>query len=217
METTILIAGTAGELYTELLNQSLSRQYNIAAALDPEAEHPVIEEDWAEMLQYFRWNKSSALSAKNLLLEVFSVVSELKEVFLIYQPPEDGRPLHEIPVVETERVLDHWVKGYLFFVKELLLHFQRRKKGILTFILQESYPSLSPLGLSTSAFFKGLGSALFNHYQNEPFALRGFHSQTSDIKDFISHLFSLEQRVDKTLGKWNKYSGKSSFWSFGRS
>jgi len=217
MEKAILIAGISGDLQTEILQESLSRRYKTAVALDPEAEHPPIGDDWEKLLRYFEWNKRSSLSAKNLVLEVLSFADSLEEVFLLFEPPKDGRPLHELPVAEIEGTFDGWMKGFLFLIKELILQFQRRKKGTLTLVQYEPTPLLTPLSLGSSSFFRAMGNALFTQYQNEPFVTRGFYSTAEEVKDFARYLLSLQEKPEKTYGKWTKYTGKTSFWSFRRS
>ncbi|MCX7786744.1 MAG: hypothetical protein N2442_03495 [Spirochaetes bacterium] len=217
MEKVILIAGISGELSTEMLQEALSRRFQTIVAMNPEAEHPPIGEDWERLLRYLEWNKRSSLSAKSLVLEVLSFADALDEVFLVFEPPKDGRPLHELPVAEIEKVFDEWMKGFLFLSKELIFHFQRRKKGTLTFVQYEPIPIITPLSLGSSAFFRAMGNALFTQYQNEPFIVRGFQSHTEDVKDFARFLLAPREKPEKTYGKWTKYSGKSSFWSFGRS
>lgn len=217
MEKAILIAGISGELQTEILQEALSRRYQTVVAMDPEVEHPPIGEDWEKLLRYLEWNKRSSLSAKNLVLDVLSHADSLDEVFLVFEPPKDGRPLHELPVAEIERTFDGWMKGFLFLTKELILQFQRSKKGTLTFVQYEPTPLVTPLALGSSSFFRAMGNALFNQYQNEPFILRGFQSTTEDVKDFARFLLAPREKPEKTYGKWTKYSGKSSLWSFGRS
>ncbi|GAB4221595.1 MAG: hypothetical protein Kow009_11710 [Spirochaetales bacterium] len=217
MEKAILIAGVAGELQTEILQVSLSHRFRTAVALDPEVEHPPIGEDWENLLKYFEWNKRSSLSAKSLVREVLCFSESLDEAFLVFEPPKEDRPFHEMPVSEMERTLDGWMKGFLFLGKELILHFQRQKKGMLTLVQYEPVPSLSPLSQASSSFFRAFGNALFTQYQNEPFVLRGFQSGTPDVKEFARFLISTREKPEKTYGRWSKYSGKTSFWSFGRS
>lgn len=217
MEKAILIAGISGELQTEILQEALSRRFQTIVAMDPEVEHPPIGEDWEKLLRYLEWNKRSSLSAKSLVLEVLSYTDSLDEVFLVFEPPKDGRPLHELPVTEIEKTFDGWMKGVIFLTKELILQFQRRKKGTLTFVQYEPAPVVTPLSLGSSSFFRAMGNAVFTQYQNEPFILRGFQSSTEDVKDFARFLLAVREKPEKTYGKWTKYSGKSSFWSFGRS
>ncbi len=217
MEKAILIAGISGELQTEIVQEALSRRFQTIVAMDPEVEFPPIGEDWEKLLRYLGWNKRSSLSAKSLVLEVASFTDLLDEVFLVFEPPADGRPLHELPAAEIERIFDGWMKGFLFLTKELILQFQRRKKGILTLVQYEPTPVVTALSLGSSSFFRAMGNALFTQYQNEPFVLRGFQSSTEDVKDFARFLLAPREKPEKTYGKWTKYTGKSSFWSFGRS
>ncbi|HOV38135.1 MAG TPA: hypothetical protein PLG79_05385 [Spirochaetales bacterium] len=217
MEKTILIAGISGELQTELVQEALSQRYRTAVALDPGTERPPIGEDWENLLKYFEWNKRSSLSARNLILEVQSFAEILDEAFFIFEPPPDGRPLHEVPIIEIESTVDEWTKGFLFLTKELLTLFQKKKRGLLTLVLHEHSLSVSPLSTGVVSCFRAMGSALFAQYQNESFTLRGFQSATRDVKDFVHFLVTTWEKPEKTFGKWTKYSSKGSLWSFGRS
>jgi NAD(P)-dependent dehydrogenase (short-subunit alcohol dehydrogenase family) len=216
MGKTFFVAGTEGNLTTDLVHAALTKKERVLATLDPRTEMPPIEQDWEGNLRYVPWNRPSPLSARNILLEGVTFLEKIDEAIVVHSAEEDGRPFHELSSADIERALDRSMKGFFFLLRELLGFFQRQKSGLLTLVEYDPAGRLHPLPYASSGTFRALGSALFAQYGNEPFILRGLTSAVTQPEEFARYILESCERPEKTAGRWTKYSGRTGLFGLGR-
>ncbi len=217
MGKTLLIAGSEGAFGTGLVQDLLTRGDRVAASLGPGAEHPPLEQDWRQNLRYVQWNARSPLSARSLVLETLNAFERIDEAAAVYAPEGEDGAFHELSSADIERAVDEKIKGYAFFLREILGLFQKQGSGVLTFVSYDGgLPVLSPLQAAAGGAFRALAAALFAQYRNEPVVIRGFYSAVPEAGEFRRYILGFSDRPDKTAGKWLKYTGLTSLLSFGR-
>lgn len=164
-----------------------------------------------------RWQRSSSISAKNLLLNIINEFDSLDEALLLQPPSLPAKLLHEVTTAEIEQGVDFWVKGNLFLLKEILDIFNRHRGGVLALINYSPHDStgiLPPLESALRGSFQALAKSLFSSYSRKNLYINGFESntvQSSDFSDFIRQ--TLQDRGRRVSGRWFRFQAKSGLFS----
>ncbi|HEB10614.1 MAG TPA: hypothetical protein ENI06_05310 [Spirochaetales bacterium] len=164
-----------------------------------------------------RWQRSSSLSAKNLLLSIINDFNNLDEALLLQAPSLPAKLLHEVATAEIEHGVDLWIKGNLFLLKEILELFNRGRGGVVALINYSPHDStgiLPPLESALRGSFQALAKSLFSSYSRENLYINGFESntaQSSDFADFIRQ--TLSDRGRRVSGRWFRFQAKSGLFS----
>ena len=152
-----------------------------------------------------RWQRSSSLSAKNLLLSIINDFNNLDEALLLQPPSLPAKLLHEVTTAEIEQGVDLWIKGNLFLLKEILDIFSRGKGGVLALINyspKDSTGILPPLESVLRGSFQALAKSLFSSYSREDFYINGFESNTAESGDFADFIRqTLQDRGRRVSGR----------------
>ena len=160
-----------------------------------------------------RWQRSSSLSAKNLLLSIINDFNNLDEALLLQPPSLPAKLLHEVTTAEIEQGVDLWIKGNLFLLKEILDIFSRGKGGVLALINyspKDSTGILPPLESVLRGSFQALAKSLFSSYSREDFYINGFESNTAESGDFADFIRqTLQDRGRRVSGRWFRFQAKS--------
>ena len=215
MAETVLIAPADSPLGTALVEQATEQGLQVIAAVRPEEALSKKDttgtdsnsEESARVLK-LPWNRRSLLSARNLLLEGLNAFEDIEKAIILHIAEADAKPLHELPPVSIETVVDSRIKSPLFLIKALIQYYLRRKEGILAFALYEpaSVP-LTALAASASAGFKALVASLLGIYQNEDFTINGYTSHSEEPEGYATFiLHSLTGRAKQTTGKWFRHN-----------
>jgi hypothetical protein len=110
-----------------------------------------------------RWNQSSPVSAKNLVLEADRLLNPLDEIWIclpnltVYE--EGG--LLSLPAIEN--VVNEHLRGILLLFREAQRFGQQRPISLRFFFLIENRNNVSPL---LSLVYEGLGAFLRSHQQS---------------------------------------------------
>jgi hypothetical protein len=164
-----------------------------------------------------RWQRSSPLSAKNLLLSIINDFNNLDEALLLQPPSLPAKLLHEVTTAEIEQGVDFWIKGNLFLLKEILYIFSRGRGGVLALINyspKDSTGILPPLESALRGGFQALAKSLFSSYSREDLHINGFESTTAQSGDFAHFIRqTLHERGRRVSGRWFRFQAKSGLFS----
>jgi NAD(P)-dependent dehydrogenase (short-subunit alcohol dehydrogenase family) len=169
------------------------------------------------------WRRRAPLSALNRLLSTLNAFDRVDEALVLNTPPGEKKLLHEIPLAGIEQALDHWVKGNLVLVREILRLFRRRKGGVLALINYsplETGGILSPLESAIWGSFQAMTDSLLASYAEDAFILNGFESHAARPGEFaefiLSSLRSAADRQEKggrITGRWFRFQVRSGLLS----
>ncbi len=219
MERHVLIAGRGSAVLEALVQEAIGAKARVLRTLDSGQDKPPVPEGSEDLLGLTIWNRRSPLSARSVVIRAANVLSNIDEAFIVYSSSDEKfRPFHELSPTDIELKVDSDVKGYLFLTKEVLAQLSRQRGGTISLVFQHPGAILgSPLEAVASAGFRSTGDELFMAYQNEPIILRGFESTAGDVNEFARYVFAAgTEKAERTRGKWQRFTGKSGLFSFGR-
>ncbi|MBI9103289.1 MAG: hypothetical protein JEY99_12805 [Spirochaetales bacterium] len=211
MEKTILFAGT-GSLCTALVDEYLSRGNKVVSAVfDNQKQEPGKNLENSRQLR-LPWAPGSSLSPRNIIMKGESEMGQYSEAFLIFPSGRTGESFHEISSAAIQKIIDYRVKSYLFFYKELLNYFIRKKEGEINAILySEEGEWQSPLNAGTFEMFKAVIHSSFAIYEREPFSITGFESGSRDLEGYKEFILNQKEKESRTKNKFHKFSDKGLF------
>jgi hypothetical protein len=218
----IFLAGNESALSRAIENETINRVEKFAAALIPNrlsgssaAKNSAQPNEKRIALD---WNPSSPISARTLVLAAENRLEHIDEAILVCSPPSIRSSAAEIALSDVEIMINDYVKGWFFLVKELASVFTSRKRGTLALI----YPDLSVagkedaadmLGPCALASFRAMTLGLLSAAHNEPYITAGFScSDTGNEAAFASFIFkNIDEITTRANGKLYKF-GKFSFF-----
>lgn len=208
MDGSLLLAGTSSPILESLARTAPSERLMVATERESEAEDQTI----------VQWNRRSPISARTLVLHGLTTLRSIDGAVLVYSVDRTKVPFHEQSAANFESRIDCELKGYLFLVRELLIHFVRGQNGSVDFVLHDPSEHLvDPVAAASAGAFRSMVQSLFVLYQNEPVLLRGFSSESERTEDFASFIWAtIEEKGDRASGRWNRFSGRAGLFSFGR-
>ena len=218
MEQSFLIAGNQSKLTSDLAQEALSLKHRVLATYEPETEGPIIPSGLEHNLHYVEWNRRSPISSRFVILQALNKEIELDHALLLFNPRQEKIMVHDLPSATIEEKIDFDAKGYLFLLKELINYFLKRRKGSITFVIQNTGPDvLPPIEAMLYGSFYNLAEAMFSCYENEPIVLRGIETKIAANRQLAEYIFqTIGEDQAKNRNKWLKYNGKTGLFSFGR-
>jgi len=194
MSSTVFIAGNApnsSPLAGRLINHYLDAGRKVVTASFSETRE-IPDNDDSGLLTAYTWVPGSSLSPRNILLQSLRDQGEAENSFLIYTAGKTGEPFHTASSASIQRLLDQKVKSYLFFWKELVGHYVNRRKGRLSVILHSEPGTLrDPINAGTYGMFRALITSSLQAYQQEPFRMGLFESESEDLEGYINHVLTI--------------------------
>jgi hypothetical protein len=213
----ILIAGIESSLSEAVAAEAEKKVEQYAAAFVPNRlmdlgrERPQPTEVRKARLS-LDWNPGSPISARTLVLAAENRLDHIDEAILVCTPPSVRRPSEQLAPMDIDIVVNDYIKGWFFLVKELTAAFKARNAGILALVLSDpsfknekkALPDL--LGPSVSASFRAFAQGLLAASLNKPYQILAFSSETGEDVEFAAYIFKIiEENNKRNLGKWNKY------------
>jgi NAD(P)-dependent dehydrogenase (short-subunit alcohol dehydrogenase family) len=214
MAEAVFLTGFSTPLGTILSRQFLAAGNSVIAAVANREEQIAPGESADDRLTLIPWNRTSPISSHNVMLEAFRRFERIDRTLIIFDTTKDNRALHELSLAEIGRYVDGRFKGIAFLLKEIILHYQRRKeRGEISLILHsEGAKVLPPLDGMGTGGFRSLGNSLFTFYQNEEITVNGFESSSSDSESYATFIVkTLGEKKGKTHGKWFKFQDRGSW------
>lgn len=160
-----------------------------------------------------KYNWRSPLSAPQVRTEAVNRYGGIDEAILLYEMKGENKPLQDLSPSSMEEEIDRGIKGTYFLLRELVNLFQRKRKGVLTFVLYQARETLhSPLGSTVMGGIQGLVNALFTIYQNESFAMNGVDIHSVSTEEAADYVWKIQkEKAHHSQGKWFKMSDRSGF------
>jgi hypothetical protein len=161
---------------------------------------------------YLDWNPSSPISARTLILAAENRIDRIDEAILVCSPPSVRCSAAELPLADVEILINDYIKGWFFLVKELAAVFSSRKNGILSLVYHDvpaakKDDAADILGPSALASFRALTQGLLAAAHNEPYITVGFScSDAGNEEAFSSFVFkSIDEVNSRNNGKLYKF------------
>ncbi len=206
---------TSGSRYSSLINRKI-KQSGESVILLTDGNEPPAEQAVKNELQVV-WNKRSPLSARNAVLSALNSCNSIDEAVLTYQPGGSNKTFHETSSAVYDLQVDRWIKGFGYLLKELIQLFLKQQHGQISFILDKNgMKVMTPLESAIFSYLKNLIQNLSVLYQNEPFNILCFESDTSRKDDFLDFFIKTSAETKHTPGKIYRFVDKKGLFDFTR-
>ena len=163
------------------------------------------------------WNKRSPLSARNSVLTVLNRHKKIDNAFIIYQPGSFNKTFHEISSPVYDLQIDRWIKGYGYLMKEIIQLFIKQQSGSVSLIIDTGgLKIMTPIESAIFSYLKALVQNLSILYQNEPFRIYCFESDSTRREDFTDFIFKTLEDLKHSPGKNYKFTDKKGLFDFAK-
>jgi NAD(P)-dependent dehydrogenase (short-subunit alcohol dehydrogenase family) len=213
----ILIAGTESSLSAAIAAEAGKRVEQAAVACIPShiagqgPERPLPFAGGPNLIA-LRWNPGSPISARALTLAAVNRLGHIDNAVLVCTPPSVRRQAADLNPGEIETIIDDYVKGWFFLVKELTLHMKTRGTGTLAMVLSGAGIAglrddvVDLMGPSVVASFSSFAQGLLASSFGKPYHTLAFFSETGEDAPFASFIFKhIDEGSKRSSGKWFKY------------
>ncbi|GHT87634.1 hypothetical protein FACS1894137_15180 [Spirochaetia bacterium] len=220
----ILIAGNESSLSAAIAAEAGKRAERFCAAFVPNhLPYPVERSAPKEErgLIPLAWNPGSPVSARALTLAAENHLGQISEAILVCTPPTVRKSAADLHAANIEIIINDYIKGWFFLVKELASVFKARKAGALALVLSDTSggggrddPDL--IGPSVSASFHAFAQGLMDS-PAEPYGVYGFTVPAGEDNALGAFVFKIIEEggspkgVRRNAGKWHKFGSRLSF------
>jgi NAD(P)-dependent dehydrogenase (short-subunit alcohol dehydrogenase family) len=204
-----LITDAQTPLADQLIRRYLSEGYSVAATRSHQVhiDTPLISED--EDLLLIEWNRTSPISAKNVLLSALNRFDKIDETLLLFTPELEQKLLQETSAETIDRAVDTWIKGALFLMKAVLELYTQKQGGCLALINhlpQEEGTVLPPLESALRGSFTAAAGAVIASNSQRRVFVNGFESRSQKIEELADFIFdTMKNRAARVSGKWFRF------------
>jgi NAD(P)-dependent dehydrogenase (short-subunit alcohol dehydrogenase family) len=212
-----LITDAQTSLADQLIRRYLSEGFSVAAARSHPVriDTPMISED--EDLLLIEWNRTSPISAKNVLLTALNRFDRIDETLLLFTPELEQKLLQETSAETMDRAVDTWIKGSLFLMKAVLELYTQKQGGCLALINhlpQGEGGVLPPLESALRGSFTAAAGAVFASNSQRNVFVNGFESPSQKIEELADFIFdTMKDRGARVSGKWFRFPTRSGILS----
>src|SRR6056297_1165593 len=181
MDQTILLNGNTSPLGQRLSELFIDEGAHVIRADEGNPGHSSGREEEEDHLTIIPWTRHSSVS------------------------------IHNLGLASIDSYIDNYVKGGLYFLREVLGYFQKRKKGQLSIVIHTSgLEVLPPIDAVGIGGIKTFTDSMFTLYQNEPIMINGFTSDATAPDDYAYFIRNtLTEKARGTHGKWYRHSDRS--------
>jgi len=176
---------------------------------------PLVSE--GEDLLVVEWNRSSPISAKNVVLTTLNRFDRIDETLLLLTPKLEQKLLQETATETIDRAVDAWIKGSLFLMKTVLLLYGRKQEGSLALInhvLQAATAVPPPLEGALRGSFRATAEAIFAGIGEQNVLANGFESHSTKIEELADFIFdTMNRKAVRATGKWHRFPPRSGILS----
>jgi NADP-dependent 3-hydroxy acid dehydrogenase YdfG len=213
MKRVALITDASTPLGDQLVRRYLSEGYSVAATCSGQAriEVPLVSEE--EDLLVVEWNRTSPVSATNVVLSTRNRFDKIDETLLLLAPELEQKLLQETATETIDRAVDAWVKGSLFLMKAVLQLYEQKQEGSLALINHQSQAATAVPPALESALrgsFRATAEAIFAGIGQQNVFINGFESHSTKIEELADFIFdTMKTRTARTTGKWHRFPPRS--------
>jgi hypothetical protein len=193
----LVITDTHTPLGLELLARFLEQGNEVIAVQSGKESGFKLPRLPAKPLAVIYWKKASSLSSRNLIITCKSICSSLDGAVLLNMPADQSRTFEELTPTVIEEVIDRWLKGPLFLVKDFLDYFTRLNRGMLAVITcsPQADQNTSLLGGGLYPYFEHVLTALLKLYKDREINLHGFF--VKHVKEEITANYIIKNITEK--------------------
>ena len=174
-------------------------------------EVPLVSEE--EDLLVVEWNRTSPVSATNVVLSTRNRFDKIDETLLLLAPELEQKLLQETATETIDRAVDAWVKGSLFLMKAVLQLYEQKQEGSLALINHQSQAATAVPPALESALrgsFRATAEAIFAGIGQQNVFINGFESHSTKIEELADFIFdTMKTRTARTTGKWHRFPPRS--------
>jgi hypothetical protein len=210
-----LIAGTESSLSAAIAAEAGKRVEQVAVACipshiaDPGPERFQSSAAAANSIS-LSWNPGSFISARALTLAAVNRLGHIDDAVLVCTPPSVRRQAADMNPGEVEAIVNDYIKGWFFLVKEITLHMKTRGSGTLAMVLSDVGNArdevVDLMGPSVAASFSSFAQGLLASSFGKPYYTLAFFSETGEDAPFASFIFKhIDEGGKRGSGKWFKY------------
>ena len=176
---------------------------------------PLVSEE--EDLLVVEWNRSSPISAKNVVLTALNRFDRIDETLLLLTPKLEQKLLQETATETIDRAVDAWIKGSLFLMKAVLVLYGRTQGGSLALINHMAQAATAvppPLESALRGSFRATAEAIFAGIGEQNVFVSGFESHSAKIEELADFIFdTMNGKTVRTTGKWHRFPPRSGILS----
>ena len=210
----ILIIGNESPLFSAVAEETASRVEAFAATIipghfQPKEGGPAKINEKAIILP---WNPSSPISTRTLVFAAENRMKQIHDAIIICSPPTIYKNAEDLLPEEIEILVNEHIKGWFLLVRELVLYFQRTKKGSLSLVESikhqgKGHPA-DLLGQSAAASFRAFAQGLLSSSLNEACQVMGFSASEADSAEKVAAwvFAKIDKCAKRDSGRWHKFS-----------
>jgi hypothetical protein len=170
------------------------------------------------------WNPGSPVSARTLALATENHLGQINEAILVCTPPAVRKQPENLNPANIEIIINDYLKGWFFLVKELASVFKSRKTGALALVLADiagggGRDDTDLIGPSVSASFHSFAQGLMASSQSEPYDMYGFtipagsygSADAGGDSTVGAFVFKTIEDSKRNAGKWHKFGSRLPF------
>ena len=211
MNETILIIGSETLLGRKLVELYLDNSYRVIAPAMASREDLKATED--KNLLVTPWNRESIISSKTVIREAVRNFKTIEETIVVNPELAESQILEDTDTETLDTVLNLYIRGTLYLVKEVVGCYRKQKRGVLAFAETEKglHPPFMLPALVRGAFH-GMAESLL--YSREEDILRcAFTSRLTEMEDYARFIKKiLESGNPRIKGKWLRFSEKKNLF-----
>ena len=224
----ILIAGNESALTSAIEVEAARRVERYTLALLPDrlsGDNPKmgLQNQFSAVLADKRialdWNPGSPIAARTLTLAAENRLEQINEAILVCDPPSVRCAAADLSLANVEILVNDYIKGWFFLVKELAAVFRAHGGGVLALVCPETAgtggkdDAADLLGAAALAAFRAFTRGLLAAAFSEPYLTLGFSgAEAGDETGFAAFIFKqLDEGNRRSNGKLHKY-GKLGFF-----
>ncbi|MCL1930851.1 MAG: hypothetical protein FWF55_03490 [Treponema sp.] len=229
MSRGILIVGNESSLTSAIEVEASRRVERYTLALLPDRlsggdNAPTGLQSWpslsADKCISLEWNPGSPIAARTLIIAAENRIEQVNEAILVCDPPSIRTTVADLSMAKVEVLVNDYIKGWFFLVKELAAVFRTRGGGVIALVYPDAAEiagdkddTVDLLGSTALAAFRALTRGLLAAAFSEPYHTLGFAgTEAGDDAGFASFIFKqLDEGNRRNSGKLHKY-GKTGFF-----
>ena len=211
MNKTVLIIGSETLLGRKLIEVYLNDRYKVIAPVMTSQE--TMKESEKKNLLVIPWNRSSLVSAKIVCRETIRIFGSLEKAIIVNPELSSVPPLEESATETMDEMLNNYIHGTLYMIREILSSFKSERAGTLAFA--ETDKGLSPTGVLPSIISAGFHSTAEGLLLSDLEGLKrcAFTSRLTEMEDYAQFIKGvLESENPKINGEWLQFSEKKNMF-----
>jgi hypothetical protein len=211
MNKAVLIIGSETLLGRKLIEVYLNSGWKVIAPIMTSQE--TMKESKKKNLLVIPWNRSSLISTKTVFREAVRVFGDLNKAIIVNPEPTSAPALEDTETEVMDEILNTYIHGTLYLIREILNFFNSREAGTLAFA--ETEKGLTPTtvlpAIISAAFHNTAEGILLSKF--EGLKRCGFTSRLTEMEDYAQFIKRiLESEDPKINGEWLQYSEKKNIF-----